>query len=92
MILSFRNKGLEELFEKGKSKLVNKVLEQRCSRCLDALNEASSLHDLCTPSLKCHRLHGTNPQRFSISVNGPWRITFEWADSGASAVDLEQYH
>ncbi|MBM3492334.1 MAG: plasmid maintenance system killer protein [Alphaproteobacteria bacterium] len=32
------------------------------------------------------------PRRHAIAVNGPWRITFEWADGEASAVDLEQYH
>jgi plasmid maintenance system killer protein len=25
-------------------------------------------------------------------VNGPWRITFEWAEGDALRVDLEQYH
>jgi toxin HigB-1 len=32
------------------------------------------------------------PQRYSIHVNGPWCITFEWEGSEALRVDLEQYH
>ncbi len=30
--------------------------------------------------------------RYSIHVNGPWCVTFEFQDGEASAVDLEQYH
>ena len=36
-------------------------------------------------------LHG-KPQRYTIHLNGPWCITFEWADGTAIRVDLEQYH
>ncbi|MBW1834061.1 MAG: type II toxin-antitoxin system RelE/ParE family toxin [Deltaproteobacteria bacterium] len=31
-------------------------------------------------------------KRYSIHVNGPWCITFEWEDGEALRVDLEQYH
>ena len=43
------------------------------------------------PGWGVHRLRG-KPARFAISVNGPWRITFEWEDGDAFRVDLEQYH
>jgi len=29
---------------------------------------------------------------YSIHVNGPWSITFEWEQGEALRVDLEQYH
>jgi plasmid maintenance system killer protein len=32
------------------------------------------------------------PKRYSIHVNGPWCITFEWKQGEALRVDLEQYH
>jgi len=35
-------------------------------------------------------IRGT-PRRFTIHVNGPWCITFEWRDGEALRVDLEQY-
>ena len=34
----------------------------------------------------------TSRGRHTISVNGPWRITFEWDGENAVKVDLEQYH
>ena len=37
-------------------------------------------------------LKGYKPTRYSLHVNGPWCITFEWNDGEAIRVDLEQYH
>jgi proteic killer suppression protein len=58
---------------------------------LTALDAAQTLRELDVPGWRLHQLHG-EPVRFAISVNGPWRITFEWADGDALRVDLEQYH
>jgi proteic killer suppression protein len=38
-----------------------------------------------------HRLHG-KPVRYSVHVNGPWCVTFEFDGSHAFRVDYEQYH
>jgi proteic killer suppression protein len=38
-----------------------------------------------------HRLHG-RPVRYTIHVNGPWCITFEFENGDAYRVDFEQYH
>jgi proteic killer suppression protein len=39
-----------------------------------------------------HPLKDTLPQRYAMSVSGPWRITFRFENGDAFAVDLEQYH
>jgi len=31
-------------------------------------------------------------KRYTIHVNGPWCITFEFQDGDAYRVDLKQYH
>ena len=59
---------------------------------LDALDSASKPTDLNIPGFDFHRLRGYRPMRYSIHVNGPWCVTFEFQDGEASAVDLEQYH
>lgn len=64
---------------------------KRCQRRLAALDLADSLEDLNIPGFNFHGLQG-KPKRYSIHVNGPWRITFEWIDGNAFRVDLEQYH
>ena len=91
VIQSFRHKGLAELFERGRSRRVNPGLHARCLRRLDALDQAGSLQELNLPGFDFHPLRG-KPPRYSLHVNGPWCITFEWDDGEAMRVDLEQYH
>lgn len=92
MIHSFRHKGLADLFRTGKAAKVRPDLQARSLRRLDALNAAHELDDLALPGFDLHPLKGHKPTRYSIHVNGPWCITFEWADGDAARVDLEQYH
>ena len=91
MITTFRHKGLAELFQRGRSRRVRADLHNRCLRRLDVLDQAESLHEMNLPGFDFHPLRG-KPQRYSIHVNGPWCITFEWDNGEALRVDLEQYH
>ena len=91
MITSFKHKGLVELFERGRSRRVRSDLQRRCLRRLEILDQAESLTDLNIPGFNFHGLQGV-PKRYSIHVNGPWCITFEWQDGDALRVHLEQYH
>jgi proteic killer suppression protein len=91
MIKSFKHKGLAELFERGKSRKVRQDLQSRALRRLDSLDQAREIKDLNIPGFDFHGLH-TKPKRYSIHVNGPWCITFEWEVEDALRVDLEQYH
>jgi len=91
MIKSFKHKGLAELFDRGRSRRVRQDLHTRSLRRLTALDHAESLTDLQVPGFNFRGLHGL-PKRYSIHVNGPWYITFEWQGSDALRVDLEQYH
>ncbi|WP_424664377.1 type II toxin-antitoxin system RelE/ParE family toxin [Candidatus Binatus sp.] len=91
MIRGFRHKGLGELFRQGRSRKVAADLQNRTIRRLDALERAATLRDLNIPGFDFHPLSG-KPQRYSVHVNGPWCITFEWHEGDAWQVDLEQYH
>ena len=91
MIQSFRHKGLQELFDTGSSRKMRQDLQARALRRLDALDEAADLVELNVPGFDFHALRG-KPQRYSLHVNGPWCITFEWEQGNALRVDLEQYH
>lgn len=91
VIRSFRRKGLEEVFQKGRSRKVLSDLWKRVKRRLDAIDAASDPADLQVPGFDFHDLRGT-PKRYSIHVNGPFCITFEWIEGDAWRVDLENYH
>lgn len=92
VIRTWRHKGLRELFHKGDSRRVRPDLKRRALLVLDALDAASKPSQLSVPGFDFHRLRGHRPMRYSIHVNGPWCITFEFRDGEALAVDLEQYH
>ncbi len=85
------HKGLAELFEHGRSRKVKQDLQARSLRRLDALDHAEELSELNMPGFDFHGLQG-KPKRYSIHVNGPWCITFEWKDGDVFKIDLEQYH
>lgn len=91
MIQSFIHKGLQELFTEGKSSKINRVLVNRTLRRLDAIDSAMSLSDLNVPGFNFHGLEG-KPKRFSIHINGPWCLTFEWLEENAYRINLENYH
>ena len=91
MIESFIHKGLRELYNDGKSSRIQSLLVGRILRRLDAIDSASLLSDLNVPGFNFHGLEG-KPKRYSIHVNGPWCITFEWSEGGARFINLENYH
>jgi len=82
---------LKELFETGKSPRVRPDLQHRALVRLDALDAAMALDALHQPGFDFHALRG-RARRYSIHINGPWCLTFEWSDGVALRVDLEQYH
>ncbi|MBI1215676.1 MAG: plasmid maintenance system killer [Alphaproteobacteria bacterium] len=92
MIKSFKNKGLQELDARGKTGKINKKFHARLLRMIDVLKNAESLDDVNLPGYKLHGLTGFKPKRYTISVNGPWRITFTFEDGNAAEVDFENYH
>ena len=79
------------MFLKGSGAKVRPDLQARALRRLDVLDHAERLSDLDVPGFDFHPLQG-KPRRYSLHVNGPWCITFEWEDGDALRVDLEQYH
>ncbi|MEW6186376.1 MAG: type II toxin-antitoxin system RelE/ParE family toxin [Thermodesulfobacteriota bacterium] len=91
MIKSFKHKGLAELFERGHSRQVKQDLQSRSLRRLEVLDQAESLIELKMPGFAFHPLRG-NPKRYSIHVNDPGCITFQWEEGEVLLVDLEQYH
>jgi proteic killer suppression protein len=56
------------------------------------LNVAAPLGEIDLPGFDFHALKGQRPERYTIHVNGPWCITFEFDGKDVHAVDLEQYH
>jgi len=59
---------------------------------LAALDTALSPGDMNIPGFRLHRLAGQRAGRWSIWVNGNWRLTFEFQDGHVHVLDYEDYH
>jgi len=92
MIKSFRHKGLRRLFETGSTSGVQASHVKRLRMQLVALDTAKVIADMDVPGFRLHRLKGALQARWSVSVNGNWRITFEFKDGNAYVLDYEDYH
>jgi proteic killer suppression protein len=91
MIRTFKNRALSALWATGKTGKIDTRMHRRVLVRLDRLDAALNLEELNLPGFDFHPLKG-KPQRYSIHVNGPWCLTFEFADGDALRIDFEQYH
>lgn len=92
VIRSFKSKALADLWSAGKSSRVDPRLQNRILVRLDRLNVAVRPEEMNVPGFDFHALKGFDPVRYTVHVNGPWCITFEFQDADAQRVDFEQYH
>lgn len=92
MIKTFKNKALNDLWTKGSTAKIDRRFQQRILLRLDVLEQAGRPEDLDLPGFDFHALKGFRPTRYTVHINGPWCITFEFADGDAFRVDFEQYH
>lgn len=92
MIQSFRHKGLRRFFETGS---VSGIQPQHATRLriqLSALDTATVIDDMDLPGFRLHPLKGLAQGRWSIAINGNWRLTFEFREGHAHILDYEDYH
>lgn len=92
MIQTFRNKALADLWEKGRTAKIDARMHERILRRLDRLDVAATPEEMNLPGFDFHPLKEFKPTRYSVHVNGPWCVTFEFAEGDAVRVDFEQYH
>ncbi len=92
MIKSFRHKGLERYFETGTKGDIQSRHARRLTMQLAALDTATTIEDMDIPGFRLHALRGRDKGRWSVWVNGNWRITFEFRDGHAYVLNYEDYH
>ena len=92
MIKSIRHKGLAKLYDSGSTAGVQAAHAKRLRLQLYALDTAQVIDDLNIPGFGLHPLKGKLKGRWSIWVNGHWRLTFEFKDGHVYVLDYEDYH
>lgn len=91
MLKTFKNKALADLWATGTTRKIDARMHRRILIRLDRMDAASALEELNLPGFDFHPLKG-KPQRYSIHVNGPWCLTFEFEQGDVYRIDFEQYH
>lgn len=92
VIVSFRHKGLEQLYGDGSKRGVQAAHAPKLLRILSALDVAQTPADLAIPSFRTHPLRGDLAGQWSIWVNGNWRVTFRFVETDVELVDYQDYH
>jgi proteic killer suppression protein len=92
MIQSFRHKGLRKFFESGSAVGIQPHHAQRLRMLLVALDTALNIEDMNVPGFRLHPLKGSERGRWSVWVNGNWRVTFALTNGHAHVLDYEDYH
>ena len=97
MIVSFRDKATEDIFNGTASKIARKTCPQTIWRItvrkLDQLDSVKSLEELkVPPGNRLELLSGNRKGFYSIRINKQFRICFKWSKSGPDEVEITDYH
>lgn len=92
MIKSFRHRGLGRFFESRTARGIQAAHTLKLRLQLAALDTATCIEDMDVPGYRLHQLKGARKGIWSITVNGNWRITFEFSEGNAYSVDYEDDH
>jgi toxin HigB-1 len=92
MIKKFRHKGLARFFSSGSVSGIQAAHAKRLKLIVGRLNASTIPKDMDLPGLRLHELKGRDKGRWSVWVNGNWRVTFRFEGVDATDVDYEDYH
>lgn len=92
MIRSFRHSGLERFFLTGSKAGIQPKHAKKLALQLTQLDGARGPADMNMPGWDWRPLKGTSAGRWSVSVNGNWRLTFAFEGINAVSVDYLDYH
>ena len=92
MIKSFKHKGLRHFYENGKTSGIQASHAKRLRMLLAALDTAQAIGDMDIPGFRLHPLKGDMKGRWSVTVSGNWRVTFEFIEGNTYIINYEDYH
>lgn len=93
MILSFKSKDTELIWDQKYSKRIPTDIQQVALRKLFMIHHALELKDLrIPPANRLEKLKGEREGQHSIRINDQWRICFKWDGNNAHEVEIVDYH
>ena len=93
MIISFRTKETEKIWNGIRVKKLPNEIQNVGRRKMRMLNNSQDIADLrIPPSNRLEKLTGNLKEYYSIRINKQWRIIFIWNNGNASEVEIVDYH
>ncbi len=93
MIKSWATRSSQRFYEQGKASKFRGLDVEATEELLAAVDAATSLKDLSPlKSAGLHKLTGNRKGQWAMTVNGPWRICFEFRKGDAYDVEIVDYH
>jgi len=93
VIVSFRDRGTEEFWRRGRGKSVPANLRRVALRKLKLVSDAAAIEDLrVPPGNHLEELRGDRTGQHSIRINRRYRVCFEWRNGNAHEVEIVDYH
>lgn len=93
MIRSWRNSQSRKVWNGERSNRFRSLNFDAATDLLLALSVAKTLQDLSPlKSVGLHKLSGGRRGQWAMTVNGPWRICFEFRKGDVFNVEIVDYH
>ena len=97
MIVSFKDEGTRDIFEKRDTRAARKACPQTlwslALRKLTMLERARRIIDLLEPpGNRLEHLKGNRTGSYSIRINDQYRVCFRWEGAGPEDVEIVDYH
>ena len=93
MIISFKDKEAEKIWNGTISTKLPFEIQQTVRRKLRMINNSKNINDLrIPPGNRLEKLQGDLKNKCSIRVNDQWRTVFVWEDSNSSEIEIIDYH
>ncbi len=97
MIVRFKNKGTQDVFDGVASSAARRTCPQSLWRIafrkLELLDSVKNRDELqIPPGNRLEALSGNRKGQHSIRINDQYRICFKWTRSGPDEVEIADYH
>jgi proteic killer suppression protein len=92
VIRNWKNTATRRFAEEDKGKFPGLDREKAKARLqlLDAMQSLGEVPSLA--SVRLHKLKGSRKRQWAMTINGPWRVVFEFTDGDAFDVEIADYH
>ncbi|NQV79760.1 MAG: type II toxin-antitoxin system RelE/ParE family toxin [Alphaproteobacteria bacterium] len=93
MIRSWKNAASRKVSEGARPNRFRGLDFEAAEDLMMALNVARALSDLSPlKSIGLHKLSGDRSGQWAMTINGPWRVCFEFRRGDAFDVEIVDYH